>query len=211
MMSSGVRWRLGSAPASRMRPGRLVLAVLPSVGLTVACAVPLLGPGRHLLWLDRRLLAMVVELEWLVLVMGIFFVFPMLMPGQPRGANAVRWSFFLLILWGAGVYARDIGHWSGVAHYLGLVWATYAGTMLAGADFERGSGMVFAAIGRWMVQLAMFAILYVGLNLGSFRHTNDRVLAAGVIYFALLTCLDLAWLRWLVPRWGSARQGDGRS
>jgi hypothetical protein len=200
--SSNVTW--DGAPVSGMPVGRPLLAVLPTAGMAIACAVPLIRPDAHLLWLDRRLLAMMIEMEWLVLAMGMFFVFPMLMPGHTRGANAIRWGFFGLILWGAGVYAKDIGHWTGVAHYLGLVWVTYASTMLAGADFERRSGMVFAAVGRWIVQLAAFAVLYVSLDLGSFRHSNDSVLAAGVIYFSLLIGLDLVWFRWIVPRWGAA-------
>jgi hypothetical protein len=183
-----------------MKPGRLLLAVLPSAGLAIACALPLLQPGVHLLWLDRRLLAMMMEIEWLVLAMGMFFVFPMMMPGHTRGYNVVRWVFFGLILWGAGVFAQGIGHWTGVAHYLGLVWVTYASTMLAGADFVRGGAIVFAAVGRWVVQLATFAVLYVSLDLGTFRHTNDRVLVAGVVYFGLLVCLDLVWFRWIAPR-----------
>lgn len=187
-----------------MSPGRLLSAVLPPTGLAIACAWPLVQPNAHLLWLDRRSLAMTIEMEWLVLVMGMFFVFPMLMPGHTRAHNAIRWIFFGLILWGAGILAKDIGHWNGVAHYLGLVWVTYAGTMLAGADFERGGGAVLAAIGRWVVQLAAFAVLYVSMDLGTFRPTNDRVLGAGVVYFGLLAGLELAWFRWVVPRWNLA-------
>ena len=187
-----------------MKPGRLLLAILPAAGLAIACAVPLMRPDAHFLWLNRRMLAMVMEIEWLVLAMGIFFVFPMMLRGQTRGSNAVRWGFFGIILWSAGVAAKEIGHWNGVGHYLGLVWATYASPMLAGGDVMRGGRMVFAAAGRWIVQLATFGALYVQLDLGTFRHTNDRVLVAGVIYFGLLIALDLVWFRWIVPRWGTA-------
>jgi hypothetical protein len=47
-------------------------------------------PDAHFLWLNRRMLAMVMEIEWLVLAMGIFFVFPMMLRGRLDGVCSRR-------------------------------------------------------------------------------------------------------------------------
>jgi hypothetical protein len=176
-------------------------AASPIVFVAAIFSLPWLS-GIHVLGFDQRSLGEIMQVEFLVLVSGLFLIFPVMLPAETRYGQIVRWLFFAGF---AVLFAYASSEYGGVrsfVSYFVLLYATFGAAFLVGG-LTRSKGSVVAAEGfaRWAVSLFVFFPLVVAFDLGAGDigswDTRSGVAPAGSLYFLALAFLELVVYPWI--------------
>jgi len=174
---------------------RRFLIALPLMLITLLYACPLAAGGRFLPLFSRRELGEIMQVEFLVVVSGLFLVFPIIAPVESIVGNTFRWivfSGFAFIL-GKIVYGQYDA--SGLLSFVVLLYATFGPALPVGKNQSAAAGFRFMeAFVRWLVCLIIMFSLVVSFNMGGHItrwYDNEQVITAGFLYFLALSVAEL--------------------
>jgi hypothetical protein len=136
-------------------------AASPVLFIAAVFCLPWLS-GIHVPSFDQRSLGAIMQVEFLVIVSGLFLIFPVMLSAETRYGQIVRWAFCAGF---AAVFAYASSEYGGLRSlisYFVLLYVTFGAAFLVGG-LTRAKGLAVAAEGfvRWAVCLFVFFPLVV--------------------------------------------------
>jgi len=142
-------------------------------------------------------MAKTIQLEFVVIHAGLFLGVFILLPVTGTLFRGLRWVVVALLGYMYGTIGHSLFGWHGVIMLAGIFVATYGGlllapTVLVAGTSNRERSIIEIAL-RWGIALLAYGLLSSALSLP--EQVNEWIdhrasLALGVLYFAVLGCIE---------------------
>lgn len=182
--------RISSTTTRRER----IVATAPLLVFSAAYLVPIFTGGWTIPGLDAQALGRAMQIEFLVLVAGVFLIAPALAPIRPdnpgrRGLRIFFWCIFLLLFGNFTNIAWQGFGTSGALTFVMLTAMTFGGELVSNKNPNEAPARCLGACARGLVSLVVFLVLLEAFDLpvSATNWTSDaRVFPAGSLYFGML-------------------------